>query len=148
MISGRKPRNLWILVGVTYGAVAVTTAIALLWYQHVSSGVKTQEPIGNLSVGTVWVSMYPGALVHRTSTSRRGEITEGTLNFGSNDPPGTVLAFYRTTLHKSGYQLEANSDQRTVRAIGRAGKVEVVVSAEPNGQGSEAQIATVDSQKK
>jgi hypothetical protein len=148
MVSGRKPRNLWILVGVTYGAVALTTIIALLWYRHASSGIQAQELIGNLSVGTVWVSMYPGALVHHTSTSTHGDVTEGTLNFGSGDPPTTVLAFYRTTLHKSGYQLEANSDQRTVRAIGHAGKVEVIVSADPNGRGSEAEIATVNRQKK
>jgi hypothetical protein len=148
MVSGRKPRNLWILVAATYGAVAATTIIALVWYQHASAGTKVEEPAGNISVGTVWVTMYPGAIVHDTTSAKHGDITEGTMKFGSGDPPGKVLAFYRTTLHKSGFLFQANSDARTVRAIGRAGKVEVIVSAEPHGEGSEAQIATVDRQKK
>jgi hypothetical protein len=148
MISGRKPRNLWILVAATYGAVAITTLIALLWYRHVTSGTSQEAPPGNIAVGTVWVTMYPRATVHETSSATHADVTEGTMKFATADPPGKVLAFYRTTLHKSGFLFQANSDARTVRAIGRAGKVEIIVSADPHGEGSEAQIATIDRQKK
>jgi len=134
---------------VTYGLVAITTIIALGAYYYMISGTKTEpERAGNITVGTVWVSMYPGAIVHDTTSSRHGDASEGTLKFGSVDPTAKVLAFYRTSLHKGGFQLEGNSDEHTLRAIGRAGKVEVTISADPRGEGSESQIATIDRQKK
>jgi hypothetical protein len=145
----RKSPNLWILVGVTYGAVVVTTILALVGY-HRLAGTKSQEPerAGNISVGAVWVPMYPNASVHGTTSSTNGDITEGTMKFSTGDSFETVLSFYRTGLRKSGLQLEANADPHKIRAIGRAGKIEVVISADPHGEGSEAQIATVDREKK
>ena len=145
----RKPTNLWKLVGVTYGAVVVVTIMALVGYHYMSSGAKQDGPerAGNFTVGTVWISLYPGAVVHDRISTRNAGATEGSLKFSSTDPPESVLAFYRTTLHKSRFILEGNTDARTVRAIGRAGKVSVIVTADPAGTGSEAQISTVNKGK-
>jgi hypothetical protein len=146
----RKPPNVWILAGVTYGLVIVTTIIALLAYHYLLPRTNREEPekAGNIAVGSVWISMYPGAVVHDATSSTHEQVTEGTLKFGSGDPPDKMLAFYRTTLHKSGFQIEANTGLRTIRAIGYAGKVEVVVSADLRNQGSEIQISTMDRRKR
>jgi len=97
----RKPPNIWALASVTYGAVIAVTILSILAYYYLApKRADSSSAARSLAVGSVWVPVYPGALVEGTVSARRESTTESTMNFETKDPADQVLAFYQAALKK------------------------------------------------
>ncbi len=146
----RKPPNIWALASVTYGAVIVVTILSILAYYYLVP--KRTDPlfgdsVRSMAVGSVWIPIYPGAMVEGTTSAKQDSATESTLNFGTKDQPDRVLSFYQAALKKGVFRFDTvtkDADGGTIQSIVHQGKTTVVVKIHATGEGSQGEIRTID----
>ena len=144
-----KLPNIWILAGVSYALVIAVTILAVFVYHRYwpnadRSEVELEQRSASITVGSVWMPVYPGALHHDATSSTRGDVTEGDLSFTSDDPPQKLLAFYRTRLQRAKFNVmftPADSGG-TIQAFTDKGKTIATLTITSSGAGSEAHIHT------
>src|SRR5579862_6076670 len=146
----RKPPNLWALASVTYGLVIVVTILSVLAYYYLVP--KRTDPlfgdsVRSMAIGSVWIPVYPGAMVEGTASAKQDSTTESTLKFGTKDRPDRVLSFYQAALKKGVFRFETvtkDADGGTIQSIVHQGKTTVVVTIHTTGEGSRGEIRTID----
>jgi hypothetical protein len=146
----RKPPNVWALASVTYGAVIVVTILSILGYYYLVP--KRTDPlfgdsVRSMAVGSVWIPVYPGAMVEGTGSAKQDSATESTLNFGTKDQADRVVSFYQAALKKGVFRFETvtkDTDGGTIQSIVHQGKTTVVVKIHATGEGSRGEIRTID----
>ena len=146
----RKPPNIWVLASVTYGAVILVTILSILAYFYVAP--KRTDPlfgdaVRSMAVGSVWIPVYPGAMVAGTASNKRENVTESSLNFDSKDQADRVLSFYQAALKKGVFRFSTvrkDADGGTVRSMAHDGKTTVVVTIHAASEGSRGEIQTID----
>jgi hypothetical protein len=146
----RKPPNLWAVASVTYGLVIVVTILSILTYYYLVP--KRTDPlfgdsVRSMAVGSVWIPVYPGAMVEGTVSAKQDKATESTLKFGTKDRTDRVLSFYEAALKKGVFRFETvtkNPDGGTIQSIVHQGKTTVVVNIHATGEGSQGEIRTID----
>src|ERR1700730_4753556 len=96
--SARKPANIWVLAGVTYGAVIAVAIISILAYYYLAPKRTESQQLTDaersMAVGSVWIPIYPGGTVEGTASTKQDKATESTLNFETKDQADRVLSFY------------------------------------------------------
>ena len=150
MSSPRKAPNIWVLASVTYGTVIAVTILSVLAYYYVAPKLadsRSGSAVRSVTVGSVWMPVYPGATLEGTASVKQGDITESTLKFGTPDASGRVLAFYTSALKKGVFRFDTvakDSGGGTVRSLAHEGKTTVVVTIHATGQRTSGEIRTVD----
>ena len=149
--SARKPANIWVLAGVTYGAVIAVAIVSIVAYYYMApkrtQAQQLTDAERSMAVGSVWIAVYPGATVEGTESVKHDSVTESTLNFATKDTPERVLSFYQAALKKGVFRFNTvtkNDGGGTVRSMTHAGKTNVVVTIRTTGDGSRGEIKTVD----
>jgi len=99
----RKLPQIWTLAGVTYGLVLAVTIATVIVYKHYGPSANAREleleqRSARISVGDVWIPVYPGAIHDGMTSSTRDGLIEGDLRFTSSDAPAKLAAFYRARL--------------------------------------------------
>ena len=145
----RKLPNIWILAAVNYGLVILFTIAAIIIYHRYwpnanRSEVELEQRSASITVGSVWIPVYPGALHHDATSSTNADVTEGDLRFTSSDPPEKVLAFYRTHLQRARFNVmfAPTPTGGRIQAITNRGKTIATLTISSAGAGSETQIHT------
>jgi len=141
----RKLPSLWVLAAVTYGLVIAVTILSVVAYHRYWPGadaneIELQKMSARIMVGSVWVPVYPDAMLHDMSSSTQGDLTEGMLRFNSPDAAPKLLSFYRLKLRKAGFNV--TSAEGMVQAVARNGKSTAIVTVRSTEAGSEARVAT------
>ena len=147
----RKAPNLWAIASVTYGAVILVTILSIVAYYYAApkfSSSQTGDATRMVTVGSVWMQLYPGGAIVSTASSPRDGGTESTLNFESKDQASQVLSFYETALKKGIFRFETVQKDAegggSVRTVVHQGKTTVVVTIRAAGNGSQVEIKTLD----
>jgi hypothetical protein len=147
----RKAPNLWAIASVTYGAVILVTILSIVAYYYASpkfSDSQTGDASRMVTVGSVWMPLYPGSTIASTNSSPRDGGTESTLNFESKDQASRLLSFYQAALKKGIFRFETvqkDSDGGgSVRSVVHQGKTTVVVTIHAAGNGSQVEVKTLD----
>src|ERR1700693_5094842 len=87
-VPARKPPNIWAVASVTYGAVIAVTIVSIVAYYYLAPK-RTESQFGDdarlMAVGSMWIPVYPGAMVESTASAKGENSTESTLNFESKD---------------------------------------------------------------
>jgi hypothetical protein len=145
----RKLPNIWILAAVAYGLVIVFTVGAVVVYKHYWPGAdrterELEQKSASITVGSVWIPVYPGAMHHDATSSTTGDVTEGDLRFASADPPPKLIAFYRAQLQRAKFNVmfAATDGGGKIHAITNRGKTMATLTIVAAGGGSEVQIHT------
>src|SRR5579883_1079898 len=99
----RKLPQIWTLAGVTYGLVIAVTIAAIVVYKHYwpsanAVEAELEQRSARISVGDVWLPVYPGAIHQGMTSSTNDGLVQGELHFTSSDAPAKLVAFYRTRL--------------------------------------------------
>jgi hypothetical protein len=147
----RKPPNIWALASVTYGAVILVTVLSVVAYFYMAPQRTESQPgdaARSVAVGSVWIPVYPGAVMEGTASTKQENGTESTLNFESKDPAGRVWSFYEKALKKGVFRFNTVTRSAggggTVRSIVHEGKTTVLVTIQSTSEGSRGAIRTVD----
>jgi hypothetical protein len=147
----RKPPNIWALASVTYGAVIAVTILSIVAYFYLAPKRTASQQLTDaersVAVGSVWLPVYPGAMVEGTTYNKREDVTESTLNFETKDQADRVLSFYQEALKKGVFRFNTvtkNTGGGTVRSVVHAGKTTVVVTVQMADERSKGEIRTVD----
>jgi hypothetical protein len=146
----RTAPKIWAVASVTYGAVIFVTLLSIGAYYYVAKGpgAQTGDTTRAVTVGSVWMPVYPGASIASTASAQRDSATESTLNFESSDPADQVLSFYQAALKKGIFRFETVQKNATgggsVRSVVHEGKTTVVVTVQPAAKGALGEIRTVD----
>lgn len=147
----RKAPNLWAIASVTYGAVILVTILSIVAYYYAApklSDSQSGDSTRMVTVGSVWMQLYPGAAIVATASSPRDSGTESTLNFESKEPADKVFSFYQTALKKGIFRFETVQKDAagggSVRSVVHQGKTTVVVTIHAAGNGSQVEIKTLD----
>jgi len=146
----RKPPNIWALASVTYGAVILVTIAAVGTYYYLApkqTEPRSDDAARSVAVGSVWIPVYPGAVVQGTASTKQANVTESSLNFETKDQANQVLSFYATALKKGVFRFDTVTriaGGGTVRSIVHEGKTTVDVTIHAAGEGSRGEIRTVD----
>ena len=147
----RKAPNLWAIASVTYGAVILVTILSIAAYYYAApkfSSSQTGDATRMVTVGSVWMQLYPGAAIVSTASAQRDGGTESTLNFESKDEANRLLSFYETALKKGIFRFETVQKDAagggSVRTVVHQGKTIVVVTIHAAGNGSQVEIKTLD----
>jgi hypothetical protein len=146
----RKPPNIWALASLTYGAVILVTVLSIVAYYYMAPHRTESQPgdaARSVALGSVWIPVYPGAVMEGTASTKQENGTESTLNFASKDPADRVLSFYQTALKKGVFRFDTvtrNAGGGTVRSIVHEGKTTVLVTIQSTSEGSRGAIRTVD----
>ena len=145
----RKLPNFWILSAVTYALVIAVGAASVLVYKHYwpkgdAEEIELAKKSASITVGDVWMPVYPGAIHQDATSTKNGDITQGDLRFTSTDPPQKLIAFYRTRLQQARYNvlLTADTNGGRIQAFGNKGKSIATLTITASGTGSEALIHT------
>ena len=133
------------LAGVTYALVIVVTILSVVAYHRFYPGadaseIEMQQKSARIMVGSVWVPVYPDAMLHDMTSSTQGDLTEGDLHFNSPDVSSKVLSFYRLRFRKAGFEVRLAGN--TEQAVSRKGKSTVIVAVNPTVGGSEVHVMT------
>ncbi|HEY2845180.1 MAG TPA: hypothetical protein VGJ09_16070 [Bryobacteraceae bacterium] len=149
MSQPRKPPNIWALAGVTYGIVIAVTLLSILtYYLVVPKHAQTADTTRAVTVGSVWIPVYPGATIASTNSSKQEKTTDSTLNFESTDPADRVMSFYETALKKGIFRFETVQKNvqggGTIRSMVHKGKTAVAVTIQSASSGSRGEIRTLD----
>lgn len=145
----RNSLNVWGLVGITYGLVAITILVAVggyYYYRSKQAPGDQSEPdqTRRIMVGAVWVPVYIGASYFAPASVEQGAITNGSVQFKTNDPGGAVLAFYETSLKQTGYFTTVSGTAGgTVQGVRRGGKMSVLVSVSSSSNETQGEIRTL-----
>jgi hypothetical protein len=149
--SARKPASIWVLAGVTYGAVILVAIVSIVAYYYLAPKRTESQQLTDaersMAVGSVWMPVYPGAMVQGTASEKHESVTESTLNFATKDQADRVLSFYQAALKKGVFRFDTvtkNDGGGTVRSMAHEGKTIVQVTIHTAGQGSRGEIRTVD----
>jgi len=145
----RKLPHIWILAAVTYSAVIICTILAVWAYRHYWPGAdaserKLEAKSASITVGSVWIPVYPGA-VHRDMTaSTTAGVTVGDLMFSSSDPPQKLIDFYRSRLSKASLNVTFTKTETggIVQAVGNRARTIATVTVTAAGTGSTVQVHT------
>jgi hypothetical protein len=144
----RKRPDIWWVVAVTYGAVIVLTIASLVaYYSWSQRGTDTAGPI---AVGSLWVPIYPGALVVGHSSSGNDEVTETTLRFKTQDSADKLLSFYQAKLKDGRFRQSSfakNGAGGTIRANLRDGIGQILLTVTSLPEGSEGSITTFEKRR-
>jgi len=147
----RKPPSIWAVASVTYGAVIVVTIVSIVAYYYIAPKRTESQQLTDaersMAVGSVWIPVYPGAMVEGTGSAQQGDATESTLTFVTKDQADRVLSFYHAALKKGVFRFDTvtkNDGGGAVRSMAHQGKTTVVVTIHTTGQGSRGEIKTVD----
>jgi hypothetical protein len=147
----RKAPNLWAIASVTYGAVILVTILSIVAYYYAApkfSASQTGDATRMVTVGSVWMQLYPGAAIVSTASAPRDGGTESTLNFESKDQASQVLSFYEAALKKGIFRFETVQKDAegggSVRTVVHQGKTVVVVTIHAAGNGSQVEIKALD----
>jgi|SRR5437762_10911764 len=147
----RKAPNLWAIASVTYGTVVLVTILSIVGYYYAAPkflGSQPDDATRMVTVGSVWIPLYPASTIASTASAPRDVGTESTLNFESKEKANKVLAFYETALKKGIFRFETpkkDSDGGgSVRSVVHQGKTTVVVTIRGAGSGSVVEIKTLD----
>ena len=145
----RKLRSIWVLAAVSYGLVIVFTILTVVAYRHYWPGADAREReleqrSASITVGSVWMPVYPGAMHHDATSSTTGDVTEGDLSFTSGDPPEKLIAYYRTRLQHARFNVMFTATDKggRIHAITNRGKTLATLTIVAAGGGSEVQIHT------
>ena len=147
--EGRNSLNVWGLVGVTYGLVAITVVVAIGGYYYFKSQqtpTDQSEPdqTRRIMVGAVWVPVYTEASYFSPTSVEQGAITNGGVKFKTTDPAGAVLAFYENSLKQTGYFTTITGTAGgTVQGVRRGGKMSVLVSVSSSSAETQGEIRTL-----
>ena len=150
-MSGRGPssRNMWGLVGITYGLVMLTAGIAIggyYYYKSKQAPTDQSEPdqTRRIMVGAVWVPVYLDASYFSPTSVEQGTITNGGVKFKTTAPAGAVLSFYETSLKQTGYfTTTTGTAGGTVQGVRRGGKMSVLVSVSSSSTETQGEIHTL-----
>ena len=152
----RKAPNLWAIASVTYGAVILVTILSIVGYYYASPKFlesQSGDSARRVTVGSVWMPLYPGATIASTASAPRDAGTESTLNFESKEQANKVLSFYESKLKEAGlkvdsYTAAANGQQTggTLTGTSESPKREVSVLVSSSGSQTQA-IITVQEKK-
>jgi hypothetical protein len=147
----RKAPNLWAIASVTYGAVILVTILSIVAYYYAAPkflASQSGDSTRMVTVGSVWMPMYPGATITSTASSPRDGGTESTMTFESKDKANDVLSFYQAALKKGIFRFETVQKDAegggSVRSIVHQGKTIVVVTIHAAGNGAQGEIKTLD----
>lgn len=146
----QKPPNIWALVSVTYGIVILLTIVSVVTYYYLArKGTASQsgDAVRSVTVGSVWIPVYPGATVEGTTSTKHENVTESTLNFETKDQAGRVLSFYQSALRKGVFRFDTvtrNTGGGTIRSLAHQGKTNVLVTVQTAGDVAHGEIRTVD----
>src|SRR4051794_29971492 len=82
----RKIPNFWILAAVTYAIVILVTIVAVFVYKkywpNANAGeIALEQKSASITVGSVWMPVYPGAIHQDATASTQGDVTQGDLRF-------------------------------------------------------------------
>jgi len=147
----RKAPNLWAIASVTYGAVILVTILSLVAYYYAAPKLldsRTGDSTRMVTVGSVWMPLYPGSTIANTASAPRDAGTESTLTFESKEQAHKVLSFYEAALKKGIFRFETTQKDSdgggAVRSVVHQGKTTVVVTIHATGNGSQVEIKTLD----
>jgi hypothetical protein len=133
--------------------VTAVATLAVVSYYFVWHGTNASEPgqadkAGSIEVGSLWVPLYPGALLLDHTSSNEGDVVRSTYKLKTRDSADSLVSFYQAKL-KGGrfwWNTTTRSDQgRMVVALARgrrATRIFVAVSSTP--EGAEGSITTVE----
>lgn len=144
-----KDPRLGILAAVTYGLVILTTLLAAAGYFYYRSQIRPgdqadPDPTRRILVGAVWVPVYDAATYFEPGSSEQNAITQGAIKFRTNDPAGSVLAFYDARLKQSGFLTHTTGDAGgTVQAVRNGGRTSVTVSVTSSSENTTGEIHTL-----
>jgi hypothetical protein len=134
----------------TYGAVIFVTILSVVAYRYMApkrTGAAPAEENRLVTVGSVWIPIYPGSTLEGTASAKRESATESTLNFGTKDQADRVLSFYEAALKQGVFRFETVKiieGGGTVQSIVHQGKTTVLVTIQAAGDGSKGEIRTTD----
>jgi len=147
----RKAPNLWAIASVTYGAVILVTILSIAGYYYVAPKVLGSQPndaTRMVTVGSVWMPLYPGSTIASTASAPRDAGAESTLNFESKEQANKMLSFYQTALKKGIFRFETTQKDAdgsgSVQTVVHQGKTVVVVTIHAAGNGSQVEVKTLD----
>jgi hypothetical protein len=144
----REPR-FGMLALVTYGLVILFTAVAAAGYFYYRSQVRPgdqaeADPTRRILVGAVWVPVYEAATYFEPGSTEEKAITQGAIRFRTQDPAGSVLAFYEAKLRQGGFLTHTTGDAGgTVQAIRDGGRTSVTVSVTSSSKDTSGEIRTL-----
>jgi len=151
-VPARKSPPIWALASVTYGAVIAVTVISILAYYYLvprRTDSQFGDQVRSVSVGSVWIPVYPGGKVAGASSTKRGIVTESILDFETSDPADRVLAYYEAALKKGMFRFDTvikAPNGGTVRTVAHEGRTTVLVTVLSSAGGSHGKIRTIDSE--
>jgi len=147
----RKAPNLWAIASVTYGAVILVTILSIVAYYYAAPKLldsRTGDSTRMVTVGSVWMPLYPGSTIANTASAPRDAGTESTMDFESKEQAHKVLSFYEAALKKGIFRFETTQKDSdgggAVRSVVHQGKTTVVVTIHATGNGSQVEIKTLD----
>jgi len=147
--EGPSSRSMWGLVGITYGLVMITMAVAIggyYYYKSKQAPADQSEPdqTRRIMVGAVWVPVYLDASYFTPTSVEQGSITNGGVKFKTSHPAGEVLSFYETSLKQTGYfTTTTGTAGGTVQGVRRGGKMSVLVSVSSSSTETQGEIHTL-----
>ncbi len=126
------------------------TVISVVVYKHYwpnanAGEIALEQKSASITVGSVWLPVYPGAIHQEATSTTTGDVTEGDLRFTSTDPPQKVIAFYRSRLQQAKFNVLFAPSQNggRIQAFGNKGKSVVTLTvAAASGSGSEVKVHT------
>jgi hypothetical protein len=146
----QKPPNFWALASVTYGIVIALSIVSIAYYYYLApkgTGSQPSDVVRSVTVGSVWIPVYPGSTVESTTSTKHENVTESTLNFETKDQAGRVLSFYQSALRKGVFRFDTvtrNAGGGTIRSLAHEGKTNVLVTVQTAGEVSHGEIRTID----
>lgn len=144
-----KVRSIWVLAAVSYGLVIIFTILAVVvyhrfWPRGNADEIALEQKSASITVGSVWIPVYPGAVHRDMTSSKKGGVTTGDLVFTSGDPPRKLIAFYRSRLELARFNVmfAPEGSGGRIEAITNRGKTFATLIFTPAGSGSEVEIRT------
>ena len=139
------------LAAVTYGTVILTAVVALWVYFHFWGKTVKESDLtdhtGSIAVGTLWVPVFPGALLEGQTSDTSGGVTRSTFRLRSSSVAHEMLEFYKARLKTSPYRFTNAGETPqggTVFATAHQGKATVFVTVRATDSGSHAEITAVE----
>ncbi len=145
----RKLPNFWILGGITYILVLAFAMVSWWAYRHYwpngdASERALDQKSARITVGSVWIPVYPGAIHHDMTSSTSADVTQGDLTFHSDDAPEKLIAFYRERLRKANLRVTFTKTDTggIVQAVGDRARTIATITISAAGAGSTVQVHT------
>lgn len=141
-----KLPQIWKLAGATYGLVIAATILTVVAYKHYWPDANAQEleleaRSARISVGDVWMPVYPGAVLQTMTSSTHDGVTDGEVRFTSTDSPAKLIAFYRSRL-RGQFKVEYKKTPTggTMDAVATHGKSTATLIFRASGSGCDAEV--------